>query len=120
MNGRDTLERYFDAMRSHDWPALADCLSEGVERVGPYLDRVSGRAAYAAFLEGIVPTLPNYTLTITAIHEIDSRRAFVELSETLDVDGIATEFPEALFFAFDGEGRIAEVSVYIKQPPKKQ
>ena len=117
MTGRATLDRYFDAMRGHEWTDLAACLSENVERIGPYLDRVEGRENYAAFLARVVPSLENYQLTVNHVHEIDDLAVFVELTETLDVDGVSTDFPEALYFGFDDAGLIEKVSVYIKQPP---
>lgn len=119
MSARETLDRYFDALRGQDWPALADCLAADVDRVGPYLDRVTGRAAYVAFLSRVIPTLENYSLSVTRVHEVEARSVWVELTERLDVGGVSTEFPEALFFGFDDEGRIEKVSVYIKQPPKE-
>ena len=40
------------------------------------------------------------------------------LSEILDVGGVSTEFPEALLFEFDENGKIGAVDIYIKQPPR--
>jgi hypothetical protein len=113
----EVLERYFEAMRAHDWEALGKCLAEDVHRTGPYLDVVEGRNAYVRFLANVVPTLPNYVLEVSRIRDLGGRSALVELSETLDVDGVSTEFPEALLFDFDDEGLISRVDVYIKQPP---
>ena len=36
----------------------------------------------------------------------------------LDVEGVSTEFPEALLFEFDEAGGIESVDIYIKQPPR--
>jgi hypothetical protein len=52
------LERYFEAMRACDWPALAETLAEDVHRTGPFLDEVRGRDAYVEFLAGVIPKLP--------------------------------------------------------------
>ena len=38
----DVLERYFQALRGHDWVGLGDCLAADVCRSGPYLDVVRG------------------------------------------------------------------------------
>ena len=100
----DTLKRYFDAIRAHDWSALADCVASDVERNGPYLDVVRGREAYAEFLAGVVPKLVNYELRIDAVHETREGDALALLSETCDLDGARTEFPEALHFKFDAQG----------------
>lgn len=112
----DVVERYFAALAANDWEALAGCLAASVDRTGPYLDRVCGRDAYVAFLAEVIPTLPNYALRVRKVHRLSDASAVVELSEILDVDGVSTEFPEAIFFDLDADGSIARVDVYIKQP----
>ena len=112
-----TLEHYFEALRTHDWESLGTCLADDVHRTGPYLDVVRGKQAYVEFLSGIIPTLRNYELKVFRVRELDGGSALVELSETLDVDGVRREFPEALLFDFDDEGLILRVDVYMKQPP---
>lgn len=118
MNPEDVLERYFQAMRDHDWDALRECVSEGIRRTGPYLDVVDGRDAYADFLAGIVPTLQNYELRVHDTKRLEGGGAVVRLSEFLDVDGVATEHPEMLLFEFDADGRIDRVDIYLKRPPR--
>lgn len=115
----EVLDRYFESLRSHDWEVLADCLAPDVHRTGPYLDVVKGREAYVAFLSGVMPTLRNYTLKVNRVRPLGDGEVLVELSETLDVEGASTEFPEALVFGFADDGRIARVDVYIKQPPSR-
>ncbi len=110
----DTLDRYFDALRRHDWPALAACLAEDVHRTGPYLDEVRGREAYVRFLAGLLPSLRGYELRVSGVQAVGERAAWVRLSETLEVRGRRTEFPEALYFELDAAGRIRRVDVYIK------
>ena len=92
----EVLDRYFDAIRTHDWSALAECLAEDVHRTGPYLDVVEGRDAYVAFLSRVVPSLPNYALEVSDISSLTSGAALVRLSETTDVAGVSTVFPEAM------------------------
>ena len=112
-----TLEQYFEALRAQDWESLATCLADEVHRTGPYLDVVRGKQAYVEFLSGVIPTLRNYELKVFRIRELDGGSALVELRETLDVEGVRTEFPEALLFDFDDDGFILRVDIYIKQPP---
>lgn len=111
----DALDEYFNAMRHHDWDSLANCLAPNVRRTGPYLDVVEGRRAYVDFLAGVLPTLSNYSLSISSIRKFDATSAVVTLSETLDVNGVPTEFPEVLLFEFDASGLILDVDVYVKQ-----
>jgi hypothetical protein len=115
---RPVLERYFAALRTCDWRALADTLAEGVHRTGPYGDEVRGRNAYVAFLAGVIPTLPGYALDVARIRAIEGGAAVVELSETIDRDGARHTTREALLFELDAAGRIARVDVYFKQPPR--
>lgn len=114
----EILDRYFEALRAHDWERLAACLADDVERTGPYLDVLRGREAYAAFLAKVLPTLRNYRLEVREVRRISDRSAVALLSEILDVDGRSTEFPEAILFDLDADGRIVRVDVYLKQPPR--
>ncbi len=115
MTLEEVLECYFQALRDCDWAALRECESVGVHRTGPYLDIVEGRDAYADFLAGIVPTLPNYELRVRDVKLLAGGGAVVRLSEILDVDGVSTEHPEMLLFEFDADGRIDRVDIYIKR-----
>lgn len=109
------LERYFAALRSHDWASLAECLADDVHRTGPYLDVVAGKRAYVEFLSEKLPTLANYALDVLRIREIGDAAAVAELTETVDVDGLPKVFPEAILFDFDAEGRIRRVDIYVKK-----
>jgi hypothetical protein len=113
---REVLERYFAAMRAHDWEALAATLADDVHRTGPFLDEVRGKRAYVEFLAGVVPKLENYALDVARIRALEGGAALVELSESMDREGRRETHPEALLFEFDGDGRIARVDIYIKRP----
>jgi len=117
MDPHEVLDRYFEAIRTHDWSALADCLASDVHRTGPYLDVVEGREEYVAYLARVVPSLEGYRLTVSRIDRLGGGEALVRLSETVEVNGVSSEFPEALLFDFDSQGLIARVDIYIKQPP---
>ena len=114
------LDRYFEAMRSHDWEGLSACLAKDVHRTGPYLDVIEGRDAYTKFLSDVIPAPENYSLVVRKTHELAQGSAMVELSEHLDMAGVSTETPEVIVFDFNDEGLIARVDIYIKQrPPAK-
>ena len=102
------VERYLEALTSHDWDGLRECLHDDVVRVGPYNDEYRGRDAYVAFLSSLMPTLPGYSMDVEQITYVDSL-AFAQLSET--VAGKRTD--EALVFEIH-DGRIARVDVFIK------
>lgn len=108
------LERYFEALRTHDWTSLRECVSQGVHRTGPYQDVVLGRDAYADFLAGIVPKLQGYELRVHDVRRLEGGGAVVRLSELMNVDGVRTEHPEMLLFEFDSQGLIDRVDVYLK------
>lgn len=110
------LERYFEALRAHDWDDLADCLAEDVRRTGPFLDVVEGRSAYVKFLAGVIPALAGWSLAVSRIHSLEDGSALALLRETVEMDGVASEFPEALLFDFDADGRIVRVDVYMQRP----
>jgi len=107
------VERYLEAIASHDWEALGECVAEDVVRVGPFLDRYDGREAYVAFIADTMPRLKDYRMEITRVTYSGDRLAFAELSET--VEGVRT--PEALVFELDRDGRIAHIEVFIQSRP---
>jgi ketosteroid isomerase-like protein len=102
------VERYLEALTSHDWVGLRECLSENVVRVGPYNDEYHGADAYVDFLSALMPTLPDYSMEVARVTYVDGL-AFAELAET--VAGLRTD--EALVFEISVD-RIARVEVYIK------
>jgi ketosteroid isomerase-like protein len=111
------VERFLAAMTTHDWVALAGCVAEDVERVGPYSDRYVGRAQYVAFISGLLPTLPGYHMDVgRVVYAEGGRLAVAELSETVDVDGTPLRTPESLVFDIDEQGLIRRVVVYIQHP----
>ncbi len=110
------LARYFEALRTHDWDALADCVAEDVHRTGPYRDEVRGRDAYVAFLAEVVPKLANYALDVQEVRALEGGGAVVRLTESMDHGGARHTHPEALLFDFDSAGRIARVDIYLKRP----
>ena len=118
MTGRTTsVELYLGCLAAHDWDGLAATIAdEGLVREGPFCDVVEGKAAYVDFLRGIVSSLPGYELRVGRVSHVSDRLSFVELSETFEVDGTRTEYPECLVFERDDAGLIAGVSVFIKQP----
>lgn len=108
------VERYLGAVVAHEWESLEGCLAEDVVRVGPFGDTYSPRGPYVAFLAGLMPTLPGYSMRVDRV-TYAGRQAFAELSETVEVDGAPLETPEALVFDLDEEGLISRIRIYIQR-----
>ena len=115
--GNDTVERYLACMAAHDWDGLAATIAdEGLTRDGPFCDRVEGKHRYVAFLREILPSLEGYQLEVRRVSRVSDRVSYVELSETFEVDGVLTEYPECILFECDDDRLICHVSVFMKQP----
>jgi ketosteroid isomerase-like protein len=112
---RDVVERYLDAVISHDWRALAGCLAdEGFVRVGPWGDEYADKAEYVAFIADLMPKLPGYEMRVDRVtYSADGHIAVAELTETVEVDGEAHPTPEALVFDLDGD-RIRRIQVFTQ------
>ena len=112
-----TVERYVACMAAHDWDGLAATIADdGLVRDGPFCDVVEGKQAYVDFLRGIIPSLRGYVLAVGRVTHASDRLSFGELSETFEVDGTPTTYPECIVFERDAAGLIRRVSVFIKQP----
>jgi ketosteroid isomerase-like protein len=112
----DIIERYLDAIASHDWAALEGCIADDIIRVGPYGDRYVGRDDYVAFIADLMPRLKGYRMEVHRITYASDVLAFAELTETVDADGKPFRTPEVLVFAVDGDRGIARVDIFIQTP----
>lgn len=112
------VERFLENYAARNWEGLADCFSEdGFERIGPYVDVISGADEYLAFLRRVVPILQEgYALVPNRIVYVDDHLAFAELTERLPIDGTLTDIPEAIVFGLDGRGKINHMRLYLQQP----
>jgi SnoaL-like protein len=110
-------ERYLLAVAAQDWAGVEACVAPGVVRLGPYGDDYEGRAPYLAFLQRTMPALPGYRLDIDTVTEVGEGRAFVELRETVNVEGAPLLTHECLVFDVV-EVQIARVAIYIRQDTK--
>ena len=115
--GADAVERYLGCMAANDWDGLAATIAEeGLTRDGPFCDRVEGKQRYIEFLSGVIPSLKGYELKVQRVSHASDRVTYVELSETFEVDGVLTVYPECILFERNGDGLISHVSVFVKQP----
>jgi ketosteroid isomerase-like protein len=111
-----TVERYLACLAVHDWDGLAATIADDdLIRDGPYRDLVEGKQLYLKFLRGVFAALEGYRLDVQRISHASDRVCYVELSETFDIDGVPTDYPECLVFELNPDGLINRVSVFIKQ-----
>jgi limonene-1,2-epoxide hydrolase len=110
------VERYLACLGANDWDGLAATIADDdLIRNGPYCDVVEGKHAYLKFLRGVFASLEGYRLDVQRISHTTERVCYVELSETFDINGVPTEYPECLVFEQNSAGLINRVSVFIKQ-----
>ena len=109
------MERFFSSLSAREWGHLGTVLSEGVVRVGPFGDRVSGRAGYLDFLRGTVPA--DYHNDVARIIDApDGSSAFAKVTEHLRYGDRELHLEEAYSFDFDGDGLICRVEIYWQTP----
>ncbi|OMC51222.1 hypothetical protein A5745_02965 [Mycobacterium sp. IS-2888] len=111
------VERYLECLAAHDWDGLADTIAdEGLTREGPFCDQVDGKAHYVAYLRKVCTNLEGHRLQVQRVSHVDHRLSFAELTETFEIDGVATTWPECILFEQGDDGLIVRVSVFFKQP----
>jgi hypothetical protein len=110
------VERYLEFLAAHDWDQLATTIADdGLIREGPFCDVVEGKAHYVAYLRKVCTTLEGHRLDVNRISHVDKHVSFVELTETFEIDGTPTAWPECLLFEQNDDGLISHVSVFFKQ-----
>ena len=108
------VERYLDAIVSHDWDVVSECVADDIVRVGPYGDRYEGRDEYLAFIADTMPKLKGYVMELHRVTYANDGLAFAELSETVELDGKPMLTPEVLVFELDADRRIVRVDIFIQ------
>jgi len=110
------VERYLECLAAHDWDGLADTIADqGLTREGPFCDRVDGKAHYVAYLRKVCTSMKGHRLEVQRVSHVDARVSFAELTETFEIEGVATTWPECILFEQGNDGLIARVSVFFKQ-----
>ncbi len=109
------VDRYFSSLSARDWAGLGLVLAEGVVRVGPFGDRLDGRAAYLDFLRGTVP--PDYRNDVRRIVGApDGRAAFARVTEHLRYPEQELHLEEAYAFEMGADGLITRIEIYWQTP----
>jgi hypothetical protein len=112
----DVVSRYLASLDAQDWAAMGTTLTDGpFERVGPFCDVLDDKAAYLEFLEGIVPTLAEYSVR-TRRTSVAGRAVYVEINESFVLDGKRIDLPEVLVFDLGADDLITRVQVYMMRP----
>ena len=113
--GDGVVERFFLPLTARGWAALGELLTEDVERVGPFGDRVEGRARYLEFLRSLVPQ--DYGNDVHRItYAADGNSAFARVTEHLVYPHGTHHLEEVYAFELDRRGRIARLEVYWQTP----
>ena len=113
-DGPSAVERYLAALSRQDWDALATCLTEDVERIGPYNDVYRGREPYVSFLADTLRALEGYELHVSRL--IAARDVVVaELSETIATPTGRRRTDEAVVFDLSPDGLIRRVAVFLRR-----
>jgi hypothetical protein len=114
-NAIETVERFFAWLTAREWDQLATVLSEGVLRIGPFGDQLSGRGAYLDFLRGTVPT--DYRNDVARIVAApDGSSSFARVTEHLRYVDQEFHLEEVYSFDLDEDGRICRVEIYWQTP----
>jgi limonene-1,2-epoxide hydrolase len=109
------VQHYLTCLAVHDWDGLAATIAQDdLVRDGPYCDVVEGKQPYLKFLRGVFASLQGYQLDVQRISHISDRLCYVELTESFDIDGVPTAYPECLVFELNSDCLINRVSVFIK------
>jgi ketosteroid isomerase-like protein len=108
------VARYLDALARQDWDALATCLADDVERVGPYNDVYRGRAPYVAFLAETLRALEGYALEVSRLIA-GGDTVVAELSETANTPAGRRRTEEAVIFDLSGDQRIRRIGVFLRR-----
>ena len=111
---RSAVERYLAALGRQDWRALASCLADDVERIGPYNDVYRGREPYVAFLAETLRALSGYELRVARLIVGDGS-VVAELSETVDTPEGRRRTDEAVVFDVSRAGLITRVGVFLRR-----
>jgi hypothetical protein len=74
------------------------------------------KTGYIAFLRDIFSRLEGYQLEVQRVSHVSDRVSYVELTETFEINGVPTEYPECILFEQNDDGMISHVSVFIKRP----
>jgi hypothetical protein len=109
------VERFFEHLSARDWELLRLDLAPGVERVGPFGDRVSGRDHYLAMLEDAVPADYRNDLHLVT-YAADGRSTFARVTEHLGYPDALLHLEEAYAFGFDGAGLVSRIEVFWQTP----
>ena len=97
-------------MVSHDWDAMAACITDDIERTGPFCDTYKGKEAYVSFISDLMPQLGGYAMKIDRVIYAGDV-AVAELTESVE----GTDTPESLVFDLADDGRIRRISIYIQR-----
>ncbi len=109
------VERFFSYLTAREWNDLGTILDQGILRIGPFGDQLTGRQAYLDFLRGTVPA--DYRNDILRIISTpDGLFAFAKVTEHLRYGEEAFHLDEAYSFDIGQDGFFCRVEIYWQTP----
>jgi hypothetical protein len=121
-SGDGVVEKMFESLAAHDWDSFRALLSTGVERIGPFGERVVGRDAYVELMaSGGQPTSDDDRKRTTwDVHCVaytdDSRSAFARVTAHVPQGARELRIEEVLYYRIDEIGLIAGIEVFWRDP----
>lgn len=111
----EVVDRYFDALGRHDWPAMRACLADGFTRRGPYAEQwFPDPDSYVAYLAGVLPGYVDHTIDVTRVVE-QGDAVHAEWTERLGPPGARTMVRVCVAIDLDAAGRIARMEVFLRK-----
>jgi hypothetical protein len=119
-SGIGVVERTFEYMAASDWGSFGALLSSGVERVGPFGERVIGRDAYIELMSagehaGSDEGRPSWDVHCVA-YTADRRSAFARVTAHVPRSDRDLWIEEALVYELDESGLISRIEVFWRDP----
>ncbi len=111
----DAVDRYFEALHAHDWPAMRACLADDFIRRGPYADNwYPDPDLYVAYLAEVLPTYVNHSIEVTRRRATDGV-VTAEWTERMGPDEARNAVRVCLVMELDADGKIARIEAFLRK-----
>jgi hypothetical protein len=120
--GEPIVERTFEHLAARDWNSFGALLSDAIERIGPYGERVIGRDAYVKLMRGDEHSRSEGDTDRTTwdVHRVvyarDRRSAFARVTAHVPHEGRDLLIEQTLAYELDEDGLISRIEVFWRDP----